>query len=42
MPEQLVTVGRYNTAFEANLVKAELQAFDVDAILADDNAVSMN
>jgi hypothetical protein len=28
MPEQLVTVGTYSTAYEANLVKAELESFD--------------
>jgi hypothetical protein len=42
MPEQLVTVGRYGTPFEANLVKGELEAFEVDAVLADDNAVGIN
>ena len=42
MPEQLVTVGTYSTPYEANLVKAELEAFDVDAVLADDNTVGMN
>ena len=31
MPEELVTVGTYSTLYEANLVKAELEAFDVDA-----------
>jgi hypothetical protein len=42
MPEQLVTVGTYSTAYEANLVKSELEAFDIDAVLADDNAINMN
>jgi hypothetical protein len=42
MPEELVTVGTYSTLYEANLVKAELEAFDVDAVLADDNTVHMN
>jgi hypothetical protein len=42
MPEQLVTIGTYSTSFEANLVKAELEAFDVDAVLADDNTVNTN
>jgi hypothetical protein len=42
MPEQLVTVGAYSTVFEANLVKSELEAFDVSAVLADDNAITMN
>jgi membrane protease subunit (stomatin/prohibitin family) len=42
MPEQLITIGTYSTPYEANLVKGELEAFDVDAFLADDNTVSMN
>lgn len=42
MPEQLVTVGTYSTAYEANLVKAELEAFYVDAVLADENIVNLN
>ena len=42
MPEQLVTIGTYSTSYEANLVKSELEAFDVDAFLADDNTVNMN
>lgn len=42
VPEQLITVGTYSTAYEANLVKAKLEAFDVDAVLADDNAVNTN
>lgn len=42
MPDQLVTVGTYSTAFEANLVKAELQAFDLDAVVIDDGVVNLN
>ena len=42
MPEQLVTVGTYSTPYEANLVKSELEAFDIDAVLADDNAININ
>lgn len=42
MTEELVTVGTYSTAFEANLVKAKLAASDVEAFLADDNMVSVN
>ena len=42
MPEQLVTVGTYSTLYEASLVKGELEAFDIDAVLADDNVVNIN
>jgi hypothetical protein len=42
MPEQLVTVGSYGSTFEANLVKGKLEAFDVDAVLADENMVQLN
>jgi len=42
MPDQLVTVGTYSTDYEANLVRAELEAFNIDAVLADDNAIHMN
>jgi hypothetical protein len=37
-----VTVGTYSTAYEANLVRSELEAFDIDAVVADDNAIRMN
>jgi hypothetical protein len=42
VPERLVTIGTYSTAYEANLVKSELEAFEVDAVLADDNAIRLN
>ena len=42
MSEGLVTVGTYPTAFEANLVKSELEAFGVDAVLKDENVVGLN
>jgi hypothetical protein len=42
MAEQLVTVGSFGTAFEANLAKGELEANDIDAILMDDNMVNVN
>jgi hypothetical protein len=42
MPEQLVTIGAYSTPYEANLVRSELEAFEVDAVLADDNMVGVN
>ena len=42
MPDQLVTIGSYSTAYEASLVRAELEAFDIDATLADENAIGVN
>ena len=42
MPDQLVTIGSYSTAYEASLVRGELEAFDIDATLADENAISIN
>ena len=42
MPEPLVTVGTYSTAYEANLVRSELEAFEIDAVLADDHAITLN
>ena len=42
MPDQLVTIGTYSSSFEAHLVKSELEAFEVDAMLDDDNVVSIN
>lgn len=42
MPDQLVTIGSYSTPYEARLVKGELEAFDIDATLADENAIGVN
>ena len=42
MPDRLVTIGSYSTPYEASLVRGELEAFDIDATLADVNAVSVN
>lgn len=42
MPDQLVTIGSYSTPYEANLVRGELEAFEIDATLADENAISLN
>ena len=42
MSQELVTLGTYSTAFEANLVKGKLAAFAVDAVLGDDNMVNIN
>jgi len=42
MPDALVTVGTYSTPFEAELARAELEAFDVDAFLADADTIHMN
>ena len=42
MPEQWITVGSYSTPYEAGLAMAELQSFDLDATLKDDNAIHIN
>ena len=42
MPDHLVTIGAYSTPYEANLVRAELEAFDIDATLADDETIGVN
>jgi hypothetical protein len=42
MPDQLVTIGSYSTPYEASLVRGELEAFNIDATLADENTVSIN
>jgi len=42
VPDQLVTIGSYSTSYEASLVRGELEAFDIDATLADENTVSIN
>lgn len=42
VPDVLVTIGSYSTPYEANLVRSELEAFEVDAILVDVYTVSIN
>jgi len=42
MPDRLVTIGTYSTAHEAYLVRSELEAFGVDAVLADDNVIRLD
>lgn len=42
MPEALLAVGAYSTWFEANLVKAELEAFDLSPWLADAQTINAN
>jgi hypothetical protein len=42
MPDQLVTIGSYSTAYEACLVRGELEAFYIDATLADENVIGVN
>jgi len=42
MPDALVTLGAYSTAYEANLVRAELEAFDLHASLADADIIGIN
>lgn len=42
MPDRLVTIASYSTPYEASLARGELEAFDIDANLADENAVRIN
>ena len=42
MPDHLVTIGAYSTPYEANLVRAELEAFNIDVTLADDETIAVN
>ncbi|MEO8368039.1 MAG: DUF2007 domain-containing protein [Candidatus Solibacter sp.] len=42
MTDGLVTVGSYNTVFEADLVKGELEAFGVDVVMENRNMVNTN
>jgi hypothetical protein len=42
VPGKLVTVGSYSTPYEANLVRAGLDAFGIDAILIDDHTINAN
>ena len=42
MADELVTIGSYSTAYEANLVRSELEAFGLDASLLDAGTVNLN
>jgi hypothetical protein len=42
MPDRLVTIGSYSTPYEAGLVRAELEFFDIDASLADADTIGVN
>jgi hypothetical protein len=42
MTDELVTIGSYPTVFEAELVKGQLEAFGVDAVMDDRNMVGLN
>jgi len=42
VPDGLVTIGSYSTPYEAGLVRAELEAFDIDASLVDADTISVN
>jgi hypothetical protein len=42
MSDGLVTIGAYSTVFDADMVKGELEAFGVDAVLEDRNLVAAN
>jgi hypothetical protein len=42
MSGRLVTIGSYGTPFEANLVKSKLEAFGIDAVLADGETIRLD
>ncbi len=42
MPGELITIGSYTTAIEANLVKSLLEAFGIQAVLADHHSINAN
>ena len=41
MQDGLITIGSYSTLLEANLVKSELEAFGVDALLENANTIGV-
>jgi hypothetical protein len=42
MTENLVTIGRYSTPYEANMVKSQLESAGIPAFVADEYTVGMN
>jgi hypothetical protein len=42
MTENLVTVGRYSTPYEANMVKSRLESEGIPAFIADEYTIGMN
>ncbi len=42
MPEALITIAAYPTAYEAHLVRSQLAAFGIEARLADEHLVNAN
>lgn len=42
MTENLVTIGRYNTPYEANMVKSLLESAGIPAFVADEHIIGMN
>ena len=42
MTEYLVTIGRYSTPYEANMVKSQLESAGIPAFAADEYTVGMN
>jgi hypothetical protein len=42
MTENLVTIGRYSTPYEANMVKSQLESAGIPAFIADEYTVGMN
>jgi hypothetical protein len=41
MSDGLITIGSYGTLFEANVVKSELEAFGVDALLENAHTIGV-
>jgi DNA-directed RNA polymerase subunit M/transcription elongation factor TFIIS len=42
MTENLVTIGRYSTPYEANMVKSQLESAGIPAFVADEHVIGMN
>lgn len=42
VPGELITIGSYSTFYEANLVRWELEAFEINTILADEYTININ
>jgi len=42
MTDNLVTIGRYSTPYEANLVKSQLESAGIPGFVADEHTVGMN
>jgi hypothetical protein len=42
VPDRLITIRSYSTPYEASLVQAELESFDINATLADEDTIRLN